>query len=310
MAATLTPSAGHRCGRHQRLRPVGGVSVLRRRGMAGVPRGNRPATGWQAPALRRNPFGVRRCATQHGEIRAAAVLVELSDTLAQDFDVDHFASTLTQRCLELLPIDGAAVLLGDERLGIHVSGWTDDRVRLLELVEVQMRDGPCIESLRTGIPLFNVSLTRTAAVWPRYAPEAVRLGFAQLHAIPLRRGQAVVGALDLFARHVTPMSLRDMKLAQSMAEVATIGILHNRSRRHALERAGQLQAALDSRVVIEQAKGVLAERFHVDMAEAFAILRHHARQTNTRVADLARDVVNGSVRLEWPTQGHRGRHAT
>lgn len=230
-------------------------------------------------------------------MRAARVLVELSDTLTREFDIDEFTATFAARCVELLPAHGAAVLLNDERQGVRIMASTDDRVHLLELLEIQASDGPCLESLRTGTPLFNVLLPMTTAVWPAFTAEAVRLGFPQLHAVPMRRGDQVIGVVDLFAKQPWAMSVGEMKLAQAMSEAATIAILHDRGLRHARDLARQLQAALDSRVSIEQAKGMLAERLHVDVDTAFVILRQHARRSNRRLNDLARDVVDGKVHL-------------
>jgi GAF domain-containing protein len=168
-------------------------------------------------------------------------------------------------------------------------------MRVLELLELQVAEGPCLECLQSGAPVVDVELGRSSTRWPRFAADALSAGFRSTSALPMRlRGEAI-GALNLFRREVAPLSHDDLAVAQAFADVATIAILQSRAASEASRLNENLTVALNSRIVIEQAKGMLAERTGVDMVEAFERLRRHARNHNLRLADLARSVIEGTV---------------
>jgi transcriptional regulator with GAF, ATPase, and Fis domain len=228
------------------------------------------------------------------ERQVAEAFVELADTLVDDFDLIDFLYRLTGRCVELLDVSAAGLLLTDQRGALQVVAASTERTRLLELLQLQTDEGPCPECFHSGRPVTVTDLAAEADRWPAFVSAASKIGFASVHALPMRLRTEVIGALNLFDTRVGAQSADTVRLGQALADVATIGLLQARaiSRRDTI--AEQLQSALNSRVIIEQAKGVLAERRRLDMDEAFAVLRTTARNTNRRLSELARDVVQGS----------------
>jgi ANTAR domain-containing protein/GAF domain-containing protein len=226
--------------------------------------------------------------------RLANAFVGLADTLVADYDVIELAQQLIDSTMTLLPIDAAGLLLGDSQGELHVFASSSEQTRLLELLQVEADVGPCLEAYRTGRPVLVADLEGDAARWPAFAERATEYGFNAVTALPLRLRVERVGALNLFRRGAGRMETADIGVAQALADVATIGILHQRVLSHSELVNQQLQTALNTRLIIEQAKGVLAERGTIDMDRAFNLLRGHARNTNRRLADLARDVVNGA----------------
>jgi transcriptional regulator with GAF, ATPase, and Fis domain len=225
------------------------------------------------------------------ERRLAEVFVELADTLVEEFDVVDFLQTLTERCVELVDTDAAGLMLTDQRGNLQVVAYTDESARLLELFELQKAEGPCLDCFASGRVIANVDLADAASRWPVFAEAAREVGFAVSHALPLRLRRQVVGALNLFA--VAPARLTDDQLgvAQGLADIATIGLLHERAVRDQVVLAEQLQTALHSRIVIEQAKGVLSAQAGSSVAEAFRRMRTHARRTGTPLTAVAEAVV-------------------
>jgi GAF domain-containing protein len=230
-----------------------------------------------------------------GYERLARVFVELADTLVEEFDTLDFLQGLADRCVELLDVDATGLLLADPRGDLQLMAATTERARLLELLALRSREGPCVDCYTTGLPLTNVDLTRAADRWPVFAPAAVEAGFAATHVLPLRLRRQVIGALNLFTDDVRVLTAENLGVAQAMADAATIGLLHERNLRDQTVLAEQLQAALTSRVLIEQAKGVLAERSGLSMGEAFTRLRSHARRTGLTLTAVATAVVDGVV---------------
>jgi GAF domain-containing protein len=168
-------------------------------------------------------------------------------------------------------------------------------MRLLELFEVQAEEGPCLDCFRTGNPVIDVALDTANERWPRFAVEAHAAGFGAVHALPMRLRGTVIGALNLFHERPGRLSEADVHAGQALADVATIAILQHRAALQAQQINVQLTNALNSRVIIEQAKGVLSERQGVDLEAAFRTLRQHARNHNLRLADVAASVILGSL---------------
>jgi transcriptional regulator with GAF, ATPase, and Fis domain len=221
-------------------------------------------------------------------------LVELADTLVKDFDVVDFLHTLTQRCVDLVDVDAAGLALADHSGMLRVVAASNEQARLLELFEVQNEEGPCLDAYRTGHVVVEEQLGGTER-WRRFTQEALDTGFHSVHAVPMRLREDVIGALNLFREKKGRLSDEDVAICRAMADVATIGLLQERAVREARVLAEQLQAALNSRIVIEQAKGVLAEQLHVEMGVAFELLRGFARSHNRRLADIARDVLDARI---------------
>ena len=230
-----------------------------------------------------------------GYERLAQVFVELADTLVDDFDQVDFLQTLTDRSVELLGADAAGLMLADQRGALQLMASTTERARDLELFELQVREGPCLDCFASGRAVVNVDLTEARERWPVFTPAAVGAGFRATHALPLRLRRQVLGAVNLFT--VEPRRLDDVHLAigQAMADVATIGLLHERNLREQAVLSEQLQAALHSRVLIEQAKGVLAARAGIGVAEAFVRMRAHARRHGVPLTGVAAAVIDGTL---------------
>jgi GAF domain-containing protein len=221
--------------------------------------------------------------------------VELADTMVEDFDVVEFLHRLAERCVELLDCAEGGLLLADAAGVLRVMASSSERSDALDLLQSQNEEGPCFECYCSGVPVFSEDLTDDAGRWPIFAPMAVEMGFRSVQAIPMRVRGETVGALNLFRAMAGRVVEQDMPLAQGMADIAAIALLQERTVRQAHGVVGQLQGALSSRVIIEQAKGVLAERAHIGVDAAFARLRAHARAHNLRLSTVARDLIDGHL---------------
>jgi transcriptional regulator with GAF, ATPase, and Fis domain len=228
-----------------------------------------------------------------GELLSDA-FVELADTLVADFDVIDFLQLLTERSVQLLDASAAGVLLADPRGELRLVAASTEAARVLELFQLQNDQGPCLDCFRGGEPVAAPDLTTARQRWPQFAAAAAQAGFAAVHALPMRLRSQVIGALNLFRASAGSFSREDVRVGQALADVATIGLLQERSARRGETLSEQLQGALNSRVVIEQAKGKLAERLGLDMDQAFTVLRSHARNRNLRLSDLAQAFIDGS----------------
>jgi transcriptional regulator with GAF, ATPase, and Fis domain len=218
--------------------------------------------------------------------------VALADTMVDDFDVIDFLHMLTDRSARLLSVSAAGVVLADPRGELRMAAASSEAAGLIELFQVQNDQGPCLDCFRTGQPVTAADLAEPGQRWPRFAAAATRAGFGAVDALPMRLRDQVVGALNLFSARAGPLGPAELRIGQALADVATIGLLQERNVRRAETLAEQLQAALNSRVVIEQAKGKLAERTSLDMDQAFTLLRQYARNTNQRLTDVARYVID------------------
>lgn len=228
------------------------------------------------------------------EEQLVGAFVEAADTLVDDFDVIEFLHTLAARCVQLLDVDAAGIMLVDQHGQLYAAAASSESARLLELFELQADAGPCLDAFHTGSQVVNADLEANRERWPRFAEAARATGYASAHALPLRLRSTVIGALNLFCARPGVLSQADVRTGQALADVATIGILAQRSAQQADLLNAQLQQALTSRVTIEQAKGVLAERRQITVDEAFALLRAYARNHNLHLSDLARQVADGS----------------
>lgn len=232
------------------------------------------------------------------EQRLADVFVTLADTLVTDFDVAGLLSDLAGACVELLDVTAAGLMLVDAHGNLRVMASSSERSRLLELMEVQNDEGPCLDCHRNGAPVLVADLARERDRWPSFADEAIRVGFRAVYALPMRLRQQTIGALNLFHHDPHTLTPAAVRIGQGLADVATIAILQQRAVQRADELSEQLQTALNSRVVIEQAKGVLAEREKLDMSAAFALLRGYARSASQPLSEVARAFVNGALDVE------------
>ena len=229
------------------------------------------------------------------EAMLARTLVELADTLVAEFDVVELLTLLTDRCVEVLDVAAAGLMLAAPEGELRVMAASSPSMRGLELFELQAQEGPCLDCYRTGRPVLNEDLETADDRWPHFAPAARLAGFRSVQALPMRLRGSVIGALNLFHTELGAMRPADVDAAQAFADVATIGILQNRATLEAQLVNDQLNTALNSRIVIEQAKGMVAERNNLDMAASFELLRSHARNHNLRLVDVALGVIDGDV---------------
>jgi transcriptional regulator with GAF, ATPase, and Fis domain len=245
------------------------------------------------------------------EQKLIEAFVEAADTLVDDFDVIDFLATVSERCVQLLEVDAAGLMLADQRYRLRATASCGGDARMVELFELQRDAGPCLDAYRTGAPVVNADLEANTERWGEFAEAALLAGFISVHALPLRLRTTVIGALNLFSSSPGKLGDSDIRTGQALADVATIGILAQRTIHQAELLADQLQHALTSRVMIEQAKGILAERLGITVDEAFAQLRARARKHNLRLSDLARDVAQGSIGAAGALQGsHQNASAT
>ncbi|MFB4320609.1 GAF and ANTAR domain-containing protein [Actinomadura sp. 21ATH] len=236
--------------------------------------------------------------------RVARAFVALADTLVSGFDVIDFLQELAERCVNLLEVDAVGILVTDQRGHLRLMAASSEQTRLLELFQLQNEQGPCLEAFHDGAVVHCTDLNHddAAARWPRFTPRAREAGFAAVSALPMRLRTEVIGAMNLFRARPGALAADQAALGQAMADIATIGLLQERAIRQGEILTQQLQTALNSRVVIEQAKGVLAERHGCSMEQAFTALRDHARSHNHRLTDLAHALI---TRTLDPTELHR-----
>lgn len=233
------------------------------------------------------------------ETQVIDTFLALTDTLVHDFDALDMLTMLSERCVDLLDVHAAGVILTDGRGGLSVAAASSERSRLLEVFAVAIDAGPCVDCVRTNRPVTSEDLrTRDARErWPRYVLGAEEAGFRATHALPMRLRDEVIGVLTLLHTDQHALTEPDTRLGQALADAATVGLLHERAVRHAETVQEQLQGALNSRVIIEQAKGVIAAQTGHDPDDAFTTLRAHARHRGIRLTDLARQVVDRTVDL-------------
>ncbi len=217
----------------------------------------------------------------------AKVFVEVADTLVDEFDLIEFLEMVTRNTARISQADAAGLLLADQEGQLQFMAASRESARLLELFQVQSREGPCQDCFRDGVPVLNTDLAQASARWPLFAPRAVEAGFGAVHAFPLRHRGTVIGALNLFSTSPGPIPAAEAELVQALADVATIGLLQERAIHHAEILSEQLQVALSSRISIEQAKGALAQMHGIGVDEAFDMLRKYARRGHHRLVDVA-----------------------
>jgi transcriptional regulator with GAF, ATPase, and Fis domain len=225
----------------------------------------------------------------------ARTFVELADTMVADFDLLDFLHVLADRSVSLLGADAAGLMLADQRGQLRVLASTSEETRVLELFELQNAEGPCLDCFHSGDQVVNVDSASARDRWPFFTREAVAAGFESVHALPLRLRGTVIGTINLFCLERARLSAEDVDVGQALADVATIGLLSQGCRPHSQFIAETLQEAVNSRTLIEQAKGILAEVLTIDMNQGFYLIRHHAHRHNEKLTRIARGIVDGSI---------------
>ena len=229
------------------------------------------------------------------EIRIAQVFVQLADTLVSDFDVAELMLQLADACLELLEVDAAGLMLVDASGGLRLVASAPDMMHDLEVFELQSDEGPCLDTIRTGKAVINIDVIQARERWPRFTAEALASGIRSTHALPLRLRGDLIGVVNLFSKAEQHLSDGDVALGQALADVATIALLQQRASRDHSILAEQLQVALNTRILIEQAKGILAERSGLHPAETFHHLRTYAKDSGQTLQSTARQVIEGRL---------------
>jgi GAF domain-containing protein len=252
---------------------------------------------WPRPALAALAGGrtFREVMEMTREADVVKSLVEMADTLAGDYDVVDMLTGVADRCVHLLGVSAAGVMLASPAGSLALVASSSEAMRLLELFELQQQEGPCLDAFRTGEPVQHQNLQAGAGRWPSFSAAALQAGFAAALALPLRLREVTLGALNLLSATRTPMAEADVIVARAFADLAALSIVQHRASAEAQRLNDQLSAALTSRVVIEQAKGVISERAGVDLAEAFSRLRAYARNHNRRLTDVAQATIDGTI---------------
>ncbi len=229
------------------------------------------------------------------EQRIVETFVEMADTMVDEFDVVAFLHRLAQRCAELLDCAEAGLLLADAAGLLRVMASSSERSEALELLQSQRDEGPCVDCYRYGQPVFSGDLADDNGRWSEFASAALQQGFRSVQALPMRVRGETIGALNLFRSQPGPIAEPDRSLGQGMADLAAVALLQERTIRHSRGVIAGLEGALNSRVIIEQAKGMLAERAQIDVGAAFVRMRTHARDNNRRLGDVAADLIDGRL---------------
>lgn len=225
----------------------------------------------------------------------AETFVQLTDTLVDDFEAIDVMHLLAERSVELLGVDAAGLILADPRGSLEVVASTSHAAGVIELFALQDQEGPCLDCIRTGTAVVNVAEAEAQRRWPRFTAAMLEHGYRSTHALPLRLRRDVIGAINLFGSRPTKLSGEDQVLGQALADVATISLLQERAASQRELLAEQLQSALNTRVLIEQAKGSLAERAGIGLDEAFAVMRSHSRSSRRPLSEIANAVIDGSL---------------
>ena len=230
--------------------------------------------------------------------RLASIFVEVADTLVEEFDLLEFLHMLADRAVDLVGAAAVGLVLADRDGRLEFMAGSNEDVKLLELYQIQTHEGPCLEAFRTGLPVINVDLGEAGSRWPRFAPRASATGFQSVHAFPLRLRSQVIGALNVFGDAVGgDFDDTDVPIMQALADVAAIALLQERAIRRGEILSEQLQGALNSRIVIEQAKGAVSQMKGISVDAAFATIRSYARRNNRRLTDVAREIITDRARL-------------
>ena len=236
-------------------------------------------------------------------VAVADVFVTLADTLVDDYDVVDLMDQLVTSCAELFDIAAAGLLLVDQRDGLQLVASSSEEARVLELFQLQSDEGPCLDCISTGRPVTVGDLDDQRERWPRFVEAAARGGFHAVHAVPMRLRDEVIGGLNLFGSDHRTLEPQEQRLAQALADIATIGVLQQRTVHRSSLLAEQLQTALDSRVVIEQAKGVLRQHGGLSMDGAYRALRRYSRDHNRKLGEVAEAVVRDRVDIDAVVAG-------
>ena len=225
---------------------------------------------------------------------ATTVFVEVIDTLVSDFDIIDILTQLSAHCVELLDAAAAGILLADDRGHLRVVGASTEQVQLLELFQIQNDQGPCLDCYTTGQTVTAIDLNM-ASPWPQFAAHSVAVGYPCVYAIPLRLNTTILGCLNLFITHPHPLTTTDAALARALADLASIAIVQHHASFQPNTSSNRMRSAMNDRIAIEHAKGMIAGHNAIDMHESFVMLRAYAQHINRGLTDIANQVVSGEL---------------
>jgi GAF domain-containing protein len=230
--------------------------------------------------------------------RLSKIFVEVADSLVDDFDLLDFLHMLTVRTASLIGASAVGLLLADQRGELQFMAASEEKARVLEVLQVQVNEGPCFDAYRGAVPVINADLREAGERWPKFTAHALAAGFRSVHAFPMRVRREVVGALNVFGPTVGGnFDEGDFQIVQALTDVAAIALLQERAVRRGEVLTEQLQGALNSRIVIEQAKGAISQANGISIDAAFGVLRGYARRDNRKLTDVAREVLADPTRL-------------
>ena len=232
---------------------------------------------------------------QSRESRLNAAFVTLADTLTEDYDVVDLLHTLVEECTAIFGTEAGGLMLVDPEGRLQLVASTSEQVELVEIMQLNAGSGPCVDCYETGQRVAVADIEASGDRWPAFREEALRQGFRSIHATPMKLRGRIIGTLNLLGTSVGFLSDIDADAAQALSDVATIGILQERALNDARVVTTQLEAALDSRIVIEQAKGIVAERNRVSVDAAFTLVRGYARTHNHRLSQTAQQIIDGTL---------------
>jgi len=220
------------------------------------------------------------------------LFVEVADTLVDDFDLVLFLQSLTNHVAVISEASAVGLMLADHQSELRFMAASNESGEMLDLLQLQNQEGPCLDCFVSGDPVVNIDLTQAHERWPAFTPAALAAGFTSVHSFPMRLRDLVIGTINAFASHGAQLGDDECRVVQGLADIATIAILQERTISRAEALTEQLQSALNSRIVIEQAKGALARMEGVSVDEAFEVLRSRARASRQRLVDVAAEVLS------------------
>ena len=239
--------------------------------------------------------GAGEVAQQRG---VADVLRDFAVLLSDEHSVDDILRALGDYCTELLPVDTVGVLLRLPGGGLQVGTANTEMGQIVEQLEADLGEGPCSSSLETGHQILEPDLRFAVERYPRFVPRAIQAGVLSVHGLPLTVRVEQIGALNVLAAEAVELTPAQLQTAQVLADVAIAYVSNRRAIDASTKLTKQLQAALDSRVIIEQAKGIMAERHGLPVNEAFEVMRRYARNRGLKLHDVARDVVGNTLTID------------
>ena len=232
------------------------------------------------------------------EAQLSAAFVKLADTLTADFDVVDLLHTLVEECATILDTEAGGIMLLDPSGDLHLVASTSEEASLVEIMQLSAGAGPCVDAFSSGRTVTVGDIEASGSRWPAFRDEALKHGFKSVHSTPMRLRGRIIGAMNLFSTRVGELNPADVIVAQALADVASIGVLHERNMREKEIVSEQLQYALDTRILVEQAKGVLFESTPMTMDASFGSLRTYARDHLMTLRTVASGVVDRSISVD------------